>query len=72
MAGVELFGYSRFNPVNAALFIFGQYSLVVAVFNLLPVRGLDGAMAWRIIPEAIKRLRGQKAKKASAGRYGSY
>jgi Zn-dependent protease len=68
MAGVELFGYSRFNPVNVALFIFGQYSLVVAVFNLLPVRGLDGAMAWRIIPEAIKRLRGQKAKKASAGR----
>jgi hypothetical protein len=72
MAGVELFGYSRFNPVNVALFIFGQYSLVVAVFNLLPVKGLDGAMAWGIIPEAIKRLRARKVKKASAGRWRSY
>lgn len=68
VVGLKVFGYSNFNPINAILIIFGPYSLVVAVFNLLPIRGLDGSVAWWIIPEAIKRMRGRKVKKAAAGR----
>jgi Zn-dependent protease len=38
IARVELFGYSRFQPVNAMLAIGGFLSLSFAVFNLLPIR----------------------------------
>jgi len=41
-----------FGPV---VLILGYWSLVVAVLNLIPSRGLDGQLAWRIIPL----LRGQ-------------
>ena len=57
--GVSLFGYSRFEPLNAVLAILGFFSLGVAIFNLLPIRPLDGSIAWAIIPEAIKRARGR-------------
>ena len=43
---VEIFGYSRFQPLNAILAIFGFLSLNIAVFNLIPVPPLDGAIAW--------------------------
>ncbi len=33
-----------------AVLVLGYWSLVVAVFNLIPTRGLDGWTAWRIIP----------------------
>jgi Zn-dependent protease len=36
-----------FAPV---VLVLGYWSLVVAVFNLIPSRGLDGWMAWQIIP----------------------
>jgi Zn-dependent protease len=39
---------------------------VLAAFNLLPVRPLDGSMAWRIVPEFIKRVKNRNKKKASA------
>jgi Zn-dependent protease len=72
VVGLKVFGYSSFSSVNAVLVVLGPYSLMVAVFNLLPIGRLDGAVAWRIIPEAIKRVRARKAKKASAGRWRSY
>ena len=72
VVGLEVFGYSRFNPINAILVILGPYSLTVVAFNLLPVRGLDGAVAWWIIPESFKRARGRKVKKAAEGRWRSY
>lgn len=59
-----VFGYTRFDPINAILAILGAFSLMVAVFNLLPARGLDGAVAWGLIPEWIKRVRVRRAKRA--------
>ena len=54
---VSIFGYSRFEPINAIFAILGFFSLGVALFNLLPVRPLDGSIAWAIVPESFKRLR---------------
>jgi Zn-dependent protease len=52
---VELFGYTRFQPLNAILAIFGFFSLSTIVFNLLPIRPLDGAIAWRLLPALFSR-----------------
>jgi membrane-associated protease RseP (regulator of RpoE activity) len=59
---VGIFGYTRFQPVNAVLALLGFFSLGVAAFNLLPIPRLDGSVAWGIIPEAIKRLRTRNRK----------
>ena len=72
VVGLKVFGYSSFNSVNAVLVVLGPYSLMMAVFNLLPIGRLDGAVAWWIIPEAIKRVRGHKVRKAAAGRGPTY
>ncbi len=58
----ETFGYTRFQAVNAILAIFGFFSLSVAVFNLLPIRPLDGAIAWGLLPAFLKRLRAKPAR----------
>ena len=52
---VEVFGYTRFQAVNAILAIFGFFSLSTIVFNLLPIRPLDGAIAWGLLPAFFKR-----------------
>jgi len=52
---VEIFGYTRFPAMNAILVIFGFFSLSVAVFNLIPVPPLDGAIALRLLPALFKR-----------------
>ena len=65
---VVLFGYSRFEPINAVLALLGFFSLGVAIFNLLPIPRLDGAIAWQIIPEFIKR-RGLFSSANSVRRY---
>lgn len=54
---VSIFGFTRSDTVNVALGILGYYSLIVAVFNLIPLPPLDGAKAWYLIPELIKRMR---------------
>jgi len=54
---ITLFGYTRFEPINAALALLGFFSMGVAVFNLLPIPPLDGVTAWAIIPEALRRAR---------------
>jgi Zn-dependent protease len=64
VGGVILFGYTRFESINAVLALLGFFSLGVAAFNLLPIAPLDGAMAWAIIPESIKRLRGTRDSRA--------
>jgi Zn-dependent protease len=55
VAWVEMFGYTPYQPANAALAILGFFSLSLVVFNLLPVRPLDGAIAWRLLPTVLKR-----------------
>jgi Zn-dependent protease len=59
----ETFGYTRFPAVNAILTILGFFSLSVAVFNLLPIRPLDGAIAWGLLPAFLKRLRAKPARR---------
>lgn len=54
---ISIFGYTRFEFVNAVLVILGFFSLGEAAFNLLPAAPLDGAIAWSIVPEAFKRYR---------------
>jgi Zn-dependent protease len=61
-------GYSRFEPLNAALALLGFFSLGMAAFNLIPVAPLDGAMAWKIFPTLLQRSRSKKAKRAAGWR----
>jgi Zn-dependent protease len=69
---VAIFGYSRFEPINAVMAILGGYSLVVAAFNLLPIGRLDGTIAWGIIPEFINRAKRKRQKKNSSPGWRSY
>jgi stage IV sporulation protein FB len=66
---VILFGYTRFEPINAVLALLGFFSLGVAAVNLLPIAPLDGAIAWAIIPESIKRLRGSRGSRPSSWKH---
>ena len=43
-------GYTSLEPVNALLALFGPYSLMVIVINLLPIPKADGATAWKLLP----------------------
>jgi len=54
---VSIFGYSTFEPINAVLAILGFFNIGVAIFNLLPIKPLDGSIAWTIIPEAFRQFR---------------
>lgn len=65
---VEIFGYTRFPPVNAILAIFGFFSLSVAVFNLIPVPPLDGAIALRLLPSLFKSPRAPRDVRESGWR----
>jgi membrane-associated protease RseP (regulator of RpoE activity) len=65
VAWIAVFGYTPFEPVNAALAILGPFSLGIAAFNLWPAVPLDGAIAWGLIPESIKRLRTRRDRNAS-------
>lgn len=67
IAWIIFFGYTPFEPVNAVLAILGGYNLAVVVFNLVPVSPLDGAIAWGLFPELIKRFRNRRAKRQAAG-----
>ncbi|HET9838026.1 MAG TPA: hypothetical protein VFR84_07310 [Candidatus Angelobacter sp.] len=69
---VAIFGYSRFEPLNAVLAILGGYSLVMAVFNLLPIGRMDGTIAWGIIPEFISRAKRRRKKKSASAGWRSY
>jgi len=60
---VSLFGYTRFEPVNAILALLGFFSIGVALFNLLPIPPLDGATAWAIVPEVFRKVRNQQSRK---------
>ena len=54
---VEVFGFTPFEPLNAVFAILGFFSLGVALFNLLPIRPLDGATVWGLFPALIERAR---------------
>ena len=64
-----VFGFTRYGVVNAVIGVFGDFSLFIALFNLVPVRPLDGAIAWRALPALWRGrgfLRGRAKRPASA------
>jgi Zn-dependent protease len=60
---LALVGYTPFEPLNAVLAILGGYSLLVATFNLLPVRPLDGSKAWDLIPAWFEQRRMRRSRR---------
>lgn len=50
LVGRESFPY----PWGLAVAILGRTNIIMVAFNLLPLRGLDGATAWRIVPLGIQ------------------
>ena len=58
-------GFGSLPFVGIVVAAFGYFSVLMAAYNLVPMRGLDGAKAWRLIPILVADLRGgAKAKKA--------
>lgn len=43
-----------FGPIVVFL---GYLNVIVAIANLVPVKGLDGAVAWRVFPLLLERIR---------------
>ncbi len=43
--------------------ILGYLSLLIALMNLAPARGLDGATAWQLVPILVHEMRSKKAAK---------
>jgi Zn-dependent protease len=46
--------------LGPVILILGYYSVLTVILNLLPVRGLDGPLAWRIIPFMRQRLKARR------------
>jgi membrane-associated protease RseP (regulator of RpoE activity) len=65
----KLFGFARFDQVNALIAILGFFSVGIALFNLLPVPPLDGATAWGIVPALFGRSRIQKSEQLRKWRH---
>lgn len=65
VAYLAIYGYTRFEAVNAVLAILGGFSLLVAVINLIPLGRLDGTIAWYLAPEWIRRERSRRARRAA-------
>ncbi len=66
---VEIFGYTPFEALNAALALLGFFSAGVALLNLLPVPPLDGVTAWGLIPALVERVRTRSHKGTSERRF---
>jgi Zn-dependent protease len=62
IAYVAVFGFTTLAAVNVAIGILGYYSLIVMAINLIPLPPLDGAKAWTLIPELMKRARMRRAR----------
>jgi Zn-dependent protease len=56
VAIVDVTGGTRINGLDIAFAVLGYISPVIAIVNLLPVRPLDGASAWRIGPILMRRV----------------
>ncbi|WP_161813234.1 zinc metalloprotease [Steroidobacter agaridevorans] len=64
LVGRENLGYA-----GLAVAILGRTNLIMAAVNLLPVRGLDGAIAWRIIPLGIQWWRARRVAKRALSKF---
>jgi stage IV sporulation protein FB len=59
---LKVAGFTSSEPMNAFLAILGPISLAIAAFNLLPLGRLDGAIAWKLIPEFFRRQQNSRSK----------
>ncbi len=50
MAAVYFFPAKGIPILGTAAYFLGYYSALLVVINLLPIRPLDGAIAWRLVP----------------------
>jgi stage IV sporulation protein FB len=50
-----VFGYTGIPAFDAPIAIFGWWSLLWVLFNLLPVPPLDGSTAWGLVPLLLRR-----------------
>lgn len=50
------------------VYILGYVNLIIASFNLLPIEGYDGEIAWRVIPLLREQLRARRATQAAIRR----
>jgi Zn-dependent protease len=53
--------FASTSMAGIAIAAFGYFSLAMVVLNLAPVRGLDGAIAWRLLPILAGDLRAHRA-----------
>jgi membrane-associated protease RseP (regulator of RpoE activity) len=53
IAWVKIFGFTHSEAKNTVLGIVGFASILIAMFNLLPVAPLDGAKAWKLMPALV-------------------
>jgi hypothetical protein len=63
MIWLKVVGFTRFEAMNVFLALLGPISLAIAAFNLLPFGRLDGAIAWKLIPEFFRRQQDSRSKK---------
>ena len=54
LSSLGLGNYRFFGPI---LVFIGYFSLLIVPYNLIPIRGLDGKKAWRIIPLVYKQIK---------------
>ncbi|MEM7757507.1 MAG: hypothetical protein AAF298_05180 [Cyanobacteria bacterium P01_A01_bin.40] len=54
LSSMGLNNFSYFSPM---LVFLGYFSLLIVPYNLMPLRGLDGQKAWRIIPLIYQQLK---------------
>jgi Zn-dependent protease len=51
------FGFGNMDPFGPVIAYLGYFSLIFAVFNLIPAPGLDGGKAWKLVPILISDLK---------------
>lgn len=65
LIAILVFSLSSFGLINFSFFapilvFLGYFSLLIVPYNLMPLRGLDGQKAWRIIPFLYQQLKSRK------------
>lgn len=66
---ILLYQLTPFNqlPLTGPIVVFlGYMSVIMVLFNLMPVMNLDGVKAWQLIPTQLKYMRSKSAAKKTA------
>jgi stage IV sporulation protein FB len=60
------FGFTSVAPVSVVIAIFGAFSPAIALLNLIPIKPLDGAKAWTLVPILWRRARRPRRPRAKS------